>query len=157
MTSFTIPVGPTSSVNLQTSLLGIADPVKFVDPIRPESQVQEVGIFEKYGGRVATGTRHGLKYTIIIILISAIIFVTAVALYDVVRHLINNYYAKQVLLNIENSDLQNQNNQNQENEIRSIQRTLAANQGTFIASLVFAAFCILIAILLIPLLLMFLQ
>ncbi len=151
MTSFT-PIAPT--VNLRTSLLGVADPVKFVDPIRPESQVREVGLFENYdpSGKIVSGS-HKLKYTIIIILVSAIIFVTAVSIYDVIRHLINNHYAKQVLLDIQVRDPENVTDEDR----KSIERTLAANQGTLMGSLVFAVFCVLTAILLIPLLLMFLQ
>ena len=133
------------SVNLRTSLLGVADPTKFVDPIRTESQVYESGLSEGLEGRVRLGKKqHPIKYTIIIILVSAVIFVTAVALYDVIRHIINNYYAKQVLIDLGEED---------EETVRGIDRTLAANRGTLIASGIFALFCVVIAIILVPLLL----
>jgi len=118
------------SEGLSSSLLGVADPVKFVDPVRYEGRIH-----------APFPSEPTIKYTLLIIIISAIIFVTALSVYDVVRNLINNYFAKQALLNPVSN-----------NTKEDIDRTLIANRGGLISSSIFSVFCIILAIILIPIL-----
>lgn len=79
------------------------------------------------------------KGTLIIVIISAIIFVTIVAIYDVIRNAINNYYAKIALINpIAGNTAQN------------INSTVIANKQALISSIVFAIFCVILAAVLVP-------
>lgn len=131
---------PITSQTTGEALLGIADPTKFVDVYR-----NDVGrsIYEKriHGNGDKT---QNIKYTIIIIIVSAIIFVTIVSIYDIFRNLINNYYAQ--------ITLEEPNSGNSETEIKS---TLIANKYSLISSLFFAIFCIITSIILIYLLIKF--
>ncbi len=77
---------------------------------------------------------NNMSKLVLTVIISAIIFVTVVAIYDVIRNVINNYYAMKALTNPEA--------ENSEHEINS---TLIANNDGFISSMVFAGICIAIA------------
>jgi hypothetical protein len=125
------------STGFSTSLLGSSDPVKFSDPLRFEKRLVERNIH----GSTKVST---IEYTLIIIVISAIIFVTVVAIYDIFRSMSYNYYANLSLLNPESN-----------NTLEDIQRTLIVNQGSLKANITFAIFCIVLALALIPLLLYF--
>lgn len=59
-------------MQLETSLLGVADPVKFLDTARLDSVHPPAAPTSR-------------KYTVVIIVISAVIFITAVAVYEVLR------------------------------------------------------------------------
>ena len=78
--------------NINTSLLGTADPLKFVDANRLESN-------DLYARKIhgSDDKNRSIRYTIIIIIISAIIFVTVVSLYDIIRGYITNYFANKAL------------------------------------------------------------
>src|SRR5581483_11434818 len=80
-------------------------------------------------------------YTIVIVIISAILFVTVIAIYDVARNAISNYYAAQALRNPDSH-----------NTPTEIEAALIANQQALIASGVFAAVCVLLALIIVPLL-----
>lgn len=127
---------PLSNRGLSESLVGVADPAKFTDPFRNESR-------EIHAGLPKGDT---LKYTLIIVIISAIIFVTVIAIYDIIRNYINNKYAK---ISLENPDSGNTPQQ--------IQSTLIANSNQLISSFVFALICIILALILIPILITFIK
>ena len=129
-----------------SSLLGVADPTIFVTPLRPDTGVlgkdftgdKSLEDRRIHGGRDKTQT---IRYTLIIIVISAIIFVTVIAIYDVLRIIITNFYAKAALTDpkaqVTPTDLT---------------RTLIANYESFLATLVFALIAIFLALILIPIL-----
>lgn len=92
------------------------------------------------------GSSNSQKYnnifkTIIIIIISAIIFVMIVSIYDVIRNVVSNIYAKKTLRDptLKFTKIE-------------IKRTLKTNKNALIASVIFAVICIIIALIFIPLL-----
>ncbi len=85
-----------------------------------------------------------IMYTILIIIISALIFVTIIAIYDVIRNAINNYYAAISL-----------DDPNSHNNPQDIERTKIANQNALWSSMVFAAICIVSAFILIVIFIQF--
>lgn len=129
-----------------SSLLGIADPGKFIDPMRLESDS-----FGSEGRRdqslterrihASKDSRTTLRYTIIIIIISAIIFVTVIAIYDVIRTIITNFYAEAAL----------KDPKAQVSDTDRI-RTEIANYNALLATIVFAIITICIALIIIPIL-----
>lgn len=88
----------------------------------------------------------GYTKLILTVIISAIVFVTIVAIYDVLRNAINNKYAKIAL-----EDPAAQNTQ------ESINSTEIANQQALISSIVFAILCILSAIVLVYIIVQYLK
>lgn len=86
-----------------------------------------------------------LRRTIITIVISAILFVTIVSIYDVLRNAINNHYARVAL-----TDPRAKNTQ------QEITSTLIANKQGLISSIVFAILCIVIALIVIYILYLYL-
>lgn len=128
------------------SLLGTAVPIRFADTFR-------LDLREDYGKPLEQRRIHGPKsdkntilYTIIIIIISAIIFVTVVALYDVINSIITSYFSNKAYnnpkSNISRQDII-QNNINNNEYKRS--------------SSVFALLCLISAIILIPTLIFYLE
>jgi hypothetical protein len=87
-----------------------------------------------------------MNYTIVLIIISAIIFVTVVAIYDLIRTAIDNYFANQALID--------PNSHNTPDEIEAAQ---IANQNVFVASVVFAGITIALAVIAILFLVWLLQ
>lgn len=87
-----------------------------------------------------------LLYTILIVIISALIFVTVIAIYDVLRNTINNYYANIALLD-----------PNSHNTPEEIERTQIANYNALISSLAFAASCLITALILIVIIVHFIH
>ena len=123
-----------------TALLGTADPSKFLDTYRDD-------IDKSYYERRLHGSeekQNNIKYTLIIIVISAIIFVTVIAIYDIFRSLITNYFAQIALVD-----------PNSHNSEEDIENTIIANDQSFWATFVFAIFCIVVAIILIYILVQF--
>jgi hypothetical protein len=121
---------PLKEGSLSTSLFGFSDVSKFSDISREEN------LFDK---RI-----HGLQekqskisYTLIIIIVSAIIFVTIVSIYEVIRTVIKNYYAKIAL-----TDPMSNNKQ-----------TIVSNYDALKANFYFSLFCVVTGIVLIWILL----
>lgn len=85
-----------------------------------------------------TGEGFDFSRTVIVIIVSAVIFVTIVSFYDVIRNLIANHYAKLAL-----TDPQAQNTEQQ------ISSTLIANQQGLTSTVMFCLFCIVMASLII--------
>jgi|SRR6516164_2747274 hypothetical protein len=79
------------------------------------------------------------NHLISIIILSAILFVTIVALYDVIRVLITNYYASIALLDPKSH-----------NTLKDIDKTIVANNDRLQATFIFALICLIIALIFIP-------
>jgi ABC-type Fe3+ transport system permease subunit len=130
------------SGGFSTALSGAVEPTKFLsdnrldtsDDIRLETR-------DLYGRKIHSPSENKytkIKYTIVIVILSAIIFVTVIAIYDVLRNAINNYYANIAL-----------NDTNSHNTPEDIQRTTIANENALWSSMIFATVCIITAIILI--------
>ena len=119
-------------INSSTALSGTIEPTKFFEH---DKYLEERHI---HG---SSHTAESLRFTIIIIIISAILFVTIIAIYDIVRIGIINHYANKSL-----HDKRSQNNR------EDIERTIVANENSFWASIAFATFCIISAVILVFLL-----
>jgi ABC-type Fe3+ transport system permease subunit len=81
------------------------------------------------------------KHLITIIVLSAILFITIVAFYDIIKVMVNNYWA-----NIALNDI------NSNNTPEEIQRSLVANADRLQATFIFALICLIIAFIFVPLL-----
>ena len=149
---------PTSTVSLDTSLYGAGEPVKLLRSpdikelseygMKGDRDIDQDLYKREIHGPSEDDKKNRKSYvtvpsipTIILIIISAIIFVTAVSIYDVFRSKINNYYAK---INLE--DPRSYNNR------EDIARTELANDRNLLSNIAFAIFAIIIAIILIPIL-----
>lgn len=139
------------SSGLSTALSGAIEPTKFLDitrsDIRSDSGDKIIIRNENVRSDVLENRHiHGpserkedkIRYTIIIVMISAIIFVTTVSIYDVIRNALNTYYANLALTD-----------PNSHNTNEDIERTKIANQNQLWSSMVFSAICIFSAIILI--------
>ena len=128
----------------EQSLLGAADPVKFVDINRPDVSFAREGSERFLEERVHPSERESnrsfmnLEYTIIIIIISALIFVAVISLYDVVRNIISNFYIEQTL--------RDPRSDNTEQEIIAGE---VASTNSLISSIIFAVITIVTAAILI--------
>lgn len=71
--------------------------------------------------------------TLYTIFVSALIFITAISIFEVIKTIVNNYYAKLAL-----------NDSRVHNEQEEIDAITIANQDKLKANLVFAGFCIII-------------
>ena len=85
-------------------------------------------------GSESNKTRLNLN-TVLVVAVSAIIFLTIIAIYELVKGYINNYYAER--------SLRNPNSNNSEKDIRS---TLIANEENLKSIATFALVAIIIAI-----------
>jgi hypothetical protein len=92
--------------------------------------------------RLSGGKKSGV---VIAVIVSAIIFVTVISIYDVIRNLFNAYYTKIAL-----EDPRSQNTPQQ------INSTNIANKQALYASIAFSAFCIITSIILVYLLIKYL-
>jgi len=120
------------------ALFGAIEPGKFFDTDRIDTPRS---IVENDYRRVIAhneGDSGKIRYTIIIVIISAVLFITVVAIFQIVSNIIDNYYSKNALLN----PLSN-------NTSEDVNRTLIANQNSLISTVMFALFCILASILLV--------
>jgi hypothetical protein len=115
---------PNNGVNLRASVFGVSDPSNL----------------DLYGRRMRGPSPSN---TLALILISAILFIAVISLYDVLKIMVSNEYATRALLN-----------PNSHNSPNDIERTLIANTEMQRASLVFSCICVGLAIVLIPLLLL---
>ena len=128
---------PLQEGTISTALFGIADPAKFTDPIRLDV---DQSLFKREI-HSPEEKQNSIKYTIIIVFISAIIFVTVIAIYDVFKSLITNYFARDAL-----------QDPNSHNKREDIERTIISNQDALKSNFWFALFCIITAIILISIL-----
>jgi len=117
-----------ASGGLSSALSGVVEPTKFVRSN------------DLYGRHIHGGTdkTQTIKYTVMIVIVSAIIFVGVISIYDVIRNMVNGYYA--------NRALEDPNSHNTKEEI---ERTKIANRNLLYASIVFAGIVIVLAIVLI--------
>lgn len=127
---------PLKEESLSPALLGISNQETFTDVSRND---------DSYEGGTYNPRSRDLKYTIIVIFISAIIFVTIVSIYDVIRTIIKNYYAKIAL----EDPISN-------NKQEDIDRTIVSNYDALKSSFFFSLFCLVTGIILIYFLIKFL-
>lgn len=94
------------------------------------------------------GKLHGSskKNTIVVIIVSALIFITVISLFDIARNLIHNKYAKRALTDprtkLTKTDITN---------------TLIANHDGLLASIAFSTFCIIITVIVLYLISIFIK
>jgi ABC-type Fe3+ transport system permease subunit len=122
--SFTPLTGGFSS-----SLSGAVEPTKFLltgDEARDDLYSRRIHPPEEKA--------ESIRYTVLIVIISAILFVTVVALYDVLRNIAVNYFADRALTDPRSGNTQ-----------QDIERTNIANENTLLASIVFALICVVTA------------
>lgn len=121
---------------IDQSLLGVGanpdliDTTKFIE----KDYVERAHYLGKEGG----SNNNNATRIILTIIISAIIFVTIVSIFDVFRNAINNYYAKKALLDPKSGNTQ-----------QEIDSTLIANHEGLISSIIFAVLCVIISIIVI--------
>lgn len=89
------------------------------------------------------GQSRASIHTVILVMISAILFVTIIAMYDVVRNFIKDYYAK-TELEVHRNELPTED----------IIEAELANRENLQSSIVFALFSLITALIFIPLLIM---
>ena len=124
---------PISSGNLGESLGGTATTIGIRASGLLESNIRDprdVSLEERHIHGPAE-KRERPVHIVIVIIISAILFVTIVSLYDVLRAWIINYYAE--------ITLKDPISNNTENDIR---KTLLANWNSFKAAAFFACMCV---------------
>lgn len=126
--SFT-PLAP----GLSQSLLGAGNTVGLSKATFNQNDTLYADHIHGPARRNETSDEHNSKNNgvMILIIISAIIFVTIVSIYDVIRNAFNNYYAAKAL-----------EDPRANNAEADINRTLIANYQALIASIVFCGFCI---------------
>lgn len=137
------------SGGLSSALSGAIVPARLVEPERfySGSDIREDTRSEELSARrihAPANKAESARYTILIVIISALIFVTVIALYDIMRAAITNYYANQALTNPAS-----------QNNPVDITRTQIANDNSLWAAMVFGAFAVLSAIILIIIILRF--
>jgi hypothetical protein len=120
-----------------TALSGTVVSPRFLEIGRTDTE--DFSRFEDLTGRKVHGSPRdnpkSIEYTIFIIIISAFIFITVIAIFDVIRNIINNYYAHRALTD-----------PNSNNTQEDIERAEIANQNGLWSSIVFATVTFLIAI-----------
>lgn len=126
------PIGPSASTALSGTLLsprfleiGTSD----IDEISPLERLYERRIHE------TKNNPKSIEYTIYIIIISAFIFISIIAIFDVIRNVISNYYAEKTL-----------NDPKINNTKEDIERAEIANQNALWSSIVFAAIAFVIGV-----------
>jgi hypothetical protein len=132
---------PITGTGIGPSLLGVGDPIKFIRPVDNDPLEDRTDSRDLHGDRDSKGTNY-IK-TVLLVVISALIFVSIVALFDVLRNALDNYYAKQAL--------ENPASGNTETDIAA---TEIANQYNLLSSIVFASITSLISIILIIILIL---
>ena len=119
---------PLSETNIATSLFGVGAQPRIIDESLYEKRIH--GPSERQGGNI---------HLLLVIIISAIIFVTVVSIYDVIRSALNSYYSNKALTD-----------PNSHNSQEDINRTNIADFNSLMSTIVFASICIVIAIIFIP-------
>lgn len=119
---------PISQSDINASLFGVGAQTRVLDESLYGKRI--------HGPRQDEGKSLHLFFVIIV---SAIIFVTTVALYDVIKAALNNHYS-----NIALTDPNSHNSQ------EDIDRTNIADYYSLQATIIFAVICIVIAIISIP-------
>lgn len=124
------------SNGLSTALSGVVEPSKFID----FRDLSSRDLYERrmHGPSNKDKKNDTLKYSIIIVIISAILFVAVISIFDVVRAYFNKIYAK-ISLNDPNSN----------NKEEDIVRTTIAINNQFWSTLTFCGFCIVTAVILV--------
>lgn len=133
--------------NINESLLGVAtDNVNFKMRSADEIMRDKSRDFDSTRERAHTvhdneSHANEIKRTIIIVIITAILFVTVVSIFDVVHDIVNNYYADLALTDPDSDNTQ-----------ENIKRSQIANKETLYSSIAFCLFCIVVSVITIPIL-----
>lgn len=145
---------PISNVNIETSLFGIGSP-RYDEPYLRDAdfvETKEVTGSQPPDNDVELKApkkeikRYDYTSIILITVISAIIFITAVAIYDVIRIFISNHFSSKVV--------EDPNFDSTEEEAT---REKIKERYSLISGLSFALFSLIVAIILIPLIVRYLQ
>jgi len=128
------------SGGLSTALSGSVEPVKFLDVNDLDTGVDvrsDVSPGELYFRRMhgSANINQTTQYTIILIIVSAIIFVTVVSLYDIIRTGMNTYFANRALTDPNSHDT-----------AEDIERTMIANMNALWSSIAFAFIALALAV-----------
>ena len=135
-----------ASEGINTPLVGVAGQYRILNEniyarnVGIRSKTPKIGDKRAYSSRPIESS-HNNMHLLLIIIITVIIFVTAVALFDVLRGILNYYYSNIAL-----------NDPNSNNKPEEIQRTEIADYYSLLSTIVFALISIFISILLLPLL-----
>lgn len=125
---------------ISTALSGAVEPGKFFD-VRNEdvrNDIRSEDLYAKHIHNRDQSSTKNITKTIIVIIISAIIFVTVISLYDILRNGLNNYYANIAL-----------HDPNSHNTPEDIERTEIANQNQLWSSIIFSLICVASAVIII--------
>uniref|UniRef100_A0A6C0LSF5 Uncharacterized protein n=1 Tax=viral metagenome TaxID=1070528 RepID=A0A6C0LSF5_9ZZZZ len=120
---------PLKPGSLSSALLGFGEPIEL-----PSSPKENDSIYSK-GIHKGRALDISIKYDLMMIIISAIIFVTIISMYDVIRNIIGSYFAKKALFNPIVA-----------HNINDINSTLIANRKTLMSSIIFASMCVIISL-----------
>lgn len=131
---------PTSSGHLNESLIGIAiDPIKTLFRPTSDDVIYKKNDDSLYGreriDRSANNSNNEFIKTILFTIITALVFVTIISIFDVFRNIINKYYANKTL----NEVISDKNRED-------ILRSKNANHATLMSSIYFSLFCIIISL-----------
>lgn len=142
---------PLASGGLSSALGGIVEPTKFIitNSVGTSDSLEDVRVRDYSERRIHSPSEKKASnntYTILIVVMSAIIFVTVIGIYDVIRGGINNYFADIALTD-----------PNSHNSPDDIERTNIANTNALWASMVFAGVAIILAIIFIAFILLYLN
>lgn len=111
------------------SLLGVGTNPSLIDAAKFNAR----GLKSELGDDDVEFVKDSTTKLLLTVIISAIIFVTVVSIYDVIRNYINNHYANIAL-----------NDPNASNSQQDIDSTMIANQQGLKASVIFCGICVLI-------------
>ena len=122
------------NVGLSTSLVGVMD----VNTSYYDSRIGSPS--KQYENPLS------IYRTVLLTLVSAVLFVTAISIYDIIRQRIVTYYARRA---IEDPDACN--------DPQLIRRTLIVNRESFASTVTFSLVCIIIALIIIPILIYYIH
>ncbi len=133
---------------MKTPKVIAVQPVPVVDnntPNKDASSINEVidhskflRLLEKYtelfrnAKNGSTQTSQVTGYLLVVVFISALIFISVNSIYDVVKISVSNLYTETALLNVQST-----------NKIDDIERTITVNEHNLKASALFATICVL--------------
>jgi len=136
-----------TKLDIQTSLLGIGAP-RFDQNYIATNKLQDFS--RSIGSRPKEKEKNNLNTNyvkiMLVTIVSAIIFILAVAIYDVIREIINNYYSKKIIEDPEYEATDKEKN-----------REIIKERYSLISTIVFALVVLISAIVLIPIIICFLR
>lgn len=122
-----------------TSLYGVGATRALVEELADLPEEEEEKLIKNRKTTTSSST-HDIIRLFLIILISAIIFVTVISIYEIIRTTLNYYFSASAL-----------HDENSHNAQDDIERTMIADYNQLLSTIAFAGICIIIAIILLPL------